>query len=349
MSQQIIGLLTPLLALIFGLAFLAFWVIQKERKYILLIALGYFAFSCGMFISNVGVSTQSFLHLLGTHLSYSIAMITLVSAVSLRVQSPPRTLLNLTILIGITPLIIWLYLDSDLANLRVIAANVAYSTVLFIGAQNLWYKRENSKLEYWLFILFVLLAIQGLVRPTTIFWLEGAVLNADYRQSIYYSSLNLSMSLLSLLLALSLLAICAYDYLRDVQSKSPSPNTIPNGKYRLEQLNQVMETNIHRNPDLTINTLAEETGIQTHQLRKIINGQLNYKNFREFVNSHRIKEAQTILADPKFFSLSITEIAFDCGFNSIPSFNRVFKSEVGITPSDYRERFTANQENEATS
>ncbi len=341
MSQQIIGIVNPLLAMIFGLAFVAFWLVQKHRKYVLLIALSYFSFSCGMFISNVGISAQSLLHVLGTHFFYSIALISIVWAVSSRIHTPPRVSLNLAIVTCTTPLIVWLHSNSDLANLRVIAANIAYSAVFLSGALNLWQGRKNSQLELWLFTLFILLAVQGLVRPVGIFWLEGAVTNADYRESIYYSSLNLTMSLLSLLLALSLLAICAYDYAREMQSKPKSPETKhqkSNEKLRMDRLKKIMATNLHRHPDLTFKMLAEETGIQTHELRKLINNQLAFKNFREFVNSYRIKEAQTMLTDAEFSQVSITKIAFDCGFNSIPSFNRVFKTEVGITPSEYRDQ-----------
>lgn len=339
MSQQILGILSPLLALIFCLAFFIFWLVQKNRKYILLIAFSYFSFSCGMFISNIGISAESLIHILGTHFCYSIAMITLVWAVSWRIKAPLWILPNLAIAIVATPLIIWLHSNSDLANLRVIAANVVYSTILCAGAYNLWSSRNSSKPEYWLFILFILMAIQSLTRPTAIFWLEGAVTNADYRESIYYSSLNLVMSLLSLLLALTLLAICAYDFLRDIQSQNRTSNAIPNEKVRLDRLRQVMASKIHRNHDLTIKMLAKETGMQTYELRKMINNKLTYKNFREFVNSHRIEEARAMLADPKFLSVSVTEIAFECGFNSIPSFNRVFKTEVGTTPSEYREQY----------
>lgn len=347
MSQQIIGLLNPLLAMVFGLAFVIFWVIQKQRRYVLLVALGYFSFSCGMFISNVGISAQDLLHVLGTHFFYSLALISLVWAVSWRSHSPPRIPLNLAIVTFVTPFIVWLHSNSDLANLRVIVANIAYSAVLLLGALNLWQSRKNSKLEYWLFILFILLAVQGLVRPVGIFWLEGAVTNADYRESIYYSTLNLSMSFLSLLLALSLLAICAYDYSRDMQSRSSeSKNRNALEKTNLERLQNVMATNIHRNHDLTIKLLASEIGIQTHELRKLINNQLAFRNFREFVNSHRIKEAQVMLTDPQFADLSITKIAFDCGFNSIPSFNRVFKTEVGMPPSEYRDQHVKIRTNE---
>lgn len=351
MSQQILGFLNPLLALIFGLAFIVFWLIQKQRAYILHIAFAYFAFACGMFVSNIGISAKSIFHVVGTHIFYSIAMVVLVKAVSARIHVSPRAGMNLALVIGATPIIIWLHSTSDLANLRVIMANVAYSAVLLIGAHNLSKNRSQGRLEYWLFVLFILLAIQGLIRPITSFWLEGAVTNADYRDSIYYSTLNLSMSVLSLLLALSLLAICGYDYLKDSQAGFGEHREDDSARTRdqnVDRLAQVMATNIHRNQDLTVKNLAYETGIQMHILRKIINKQLGYKNFRDYVNSHRIKEAKHMLVDPELSADSITQIAFDCGFNSIPSFNRVFKTEVGMTPSDYRDQMKTKTDHEIT-
>jgi len=44
-----------------------------------------------------------------------------------------------------------------------------------------------------------------------------------------------------------------------------------------------------------------------------------------------------MLLDP---SLSITAVAFDCGFNDPAYFGRVFKQEFGLTPQAWREQFT---------
>ena len=349
MSQQIIGFLNPLLAIILALAFVVFWLIQKQRRYILHIAIAYFAFSCGMFISNIGISAKSIFHVVGTHFFYSVSMVLLVEAVSKRIHASPRIAMTSAIVIAVTPIIVWLHSISDLANVRVIVANAAYSAVLLIGAHNLSKNRSQGKLDYWLLVIIILLAIQGLIRPIVSFWFEGAVTNADYRDSIYYSTLNLSMSILSLLLALSLLALCGYDYLRDREAKLSKYTGGGSGSIKdqnLERLVQIMATNIHRDQNLTIKTLARKTGVQTHILRKLINNKMGYKNFRDYVNSHRIKEAQDMLVDPALSADSIAQIAFDCGFNSIPSFNRVFKAEVGMTPSDYRDQSKAKADRE---
>ena len=47
----------------------------------------------------------------------------------------------------------------------------------------------------------------------------------------------------------------------------------------------------------------------------------------------RLDAAAGMLADP---DKSITDIAADCGYQDHSAFSRVFKSTVGVTPSEYR-------------
>ncbi|MBC6491915.1 helix-turn-helix domain-containing protein [Flavihumibacter stibioxidans] len=59
--------------------------------------------------------------------------------------------------------------------------------------------------------------------------------------------------------------------------------------------------------------------------------------FVSFLNEVRINEACKKLTDGTFDSISA--IAYNCGFNSITNFNRVFKSVVGKSPSEYVEEY----------
>lgn len=56
--------------------------------------------------------------------------------------------------------------------------------------------------------------------------------------------------------------------------------------------------------------------------------------FTEYVNRYRISEACSILLNN---SQTILKTAYDCGFDSLRSFNRNFKSIMGVTPSSYQE------------
>lgn len=55
--------------------------------------------------------------------------------------------------------------------------------------------------------------------------------------------------------------------------------------------------------------------------------------FVEMLNRHRIAKASAMLQQS---SLPVAEIAWKCGFNSIPYFNRLFKQSMGENPSQYR-------------
>ena len=87
---------------------------------------------------------------------------------------------------------------------------------------------------------------------------------------------------------------------------------------------------------LSINDLAEDLGIPSHHLSQVINERLN-QNFYDFINSYRIEELKVKLKDPHNKHLTMLGIAFDCGFNSKASFNRIFKKHTGQTPSEYLE------------
>lgn len=56
-----------------------------------------------------------------------------------------------------------------------------------------------------------------------------------------------------------------------------------------------------------------------------------------FVNDIRIGVASRLLLETE---QNISEISYKCGFNNIANFNRIFKKNKNITPSEYRDEFT---------
>lgn len=111
----------------------------------------------------------------------------------------------------------------------------------------------------------------------------------------------------------------------------------PADKAVLERLTQAMEQDrIWLDEGLTIGKLATALKTQEHRLRRLINQQLGFKNFAQFLNSYRVAEAQSALRDPDQAHLPILSIALGLGFGSIGTFNRAFKDQVGVTASDYR-------------
>jgi AraC-like DNA-binding protein len=103
-----------------------------------------------------------------------------------------------------------------------------------------------------------------------------------------------------------------------------------------EQLENYMKTEKpYTNMELTLKDLASALDTYPHYITQVLNTVFN-QNFYDFVNTYRIEEAQKRLTDPQFKNLTILAIAYDCGFNSKSTFNRIFKQKTGFTPSEYR-------------
>jgi AraC-like DNA-binding protein len=103
---------------------------------------------------------------------------------------------------------------------------------------------------------------------------------------------------------------------------------------RLEHL--MTADRAYRQDGLTIGGLARQLGLPEYRLRRLINQAMGYRNFNSFVNRYRIAEVKAALADPRQADVPVLTMALDAGFSSLGPFNRAFKAETGMTPSDYR-------------
>ncbi len=92
----------------------------------------------------------------------------------------------------------------------------------------------------------------------------------------------------------------------------------------------------HLKTDLTLNALAKMLAASSHHLSQVLNEKTG-QNFFEFINGHRVEEAKRLITDPANENLTLAEIGFQAGFNSISSFNTAFKKHAGLTPSTYRQ------------
>ena len=106
-----------------------------------------------------------------------------------------------------------------------------------------------------------------------------------------------------------------------------------------QNLKKLLSEKAYRQSNLTVSHLAEHLGMPPHQLREMLNRHIGFKNFSEFLNSYRIPDACQQLKDPAQIKKPILTIALETGFGSIGPFNRAFKKQMGLTPSEYRRSF----------
>ena len=103
---------------------------------------------------------------------------------------------------------------------------------------------------------------------------------------------------------------------------------------RLERLMTVERA--YRREGLTIGPLAAELGVPEYRLRQLINEGLGHRNFNAFLNRYRLDEAKAALSDPEQKEVPVLTIALDAGFQSIGPFNRAFKADTDVTPTEFR-------------
>lgn len=89
-----------------------------------------------------------------------------------------------------------------------------------------------------------------------------------------------------------------------------------------------------QNSQLTLDIVCNETGVSQRRITNEIQNQFGC-NFKTYINRLRINESKRLLGKKE---LNIGEIAFRVGFNNQSHFNRVFKTEMQISPSEYRDK-----------
>lgn len=127
------------------------------------------------------------------------------------------------------------------------------------------------------------------------------------------------------------------DFFDEVQPQKSRNNRIVFDEDLLLKLNhQIEQEKIYRTESLTIRDFAEIIEVKEYKLRQLINQQLGFRNFNEFINSYRIKDACAMLLDKNKKEANISEIAFELGYTSLSPFNKAFKQVTGTSPKIYR-------------
>ena len=109
----------------------------------------------------------------------------------------------------------------------------------------------------------------------------------------------------------------------------------------LSQLDQLMQQEqVYRQMGLTIGQLAARLDVPEYRLRQAINAGLGYRNFNDFLNTWRVREAAERLNSPCDQALPVLSIAMECGFRSLSSFNKAFREEYGQTPTAFRRQIS---------
>jgi AraC-like DNA-binding protein len=101
---------------------------------------------------------------------------------------------------------------------------------------------------------------------------------------------------------------------------------------KLEKVMQYIAVN-YSNPELDQEDMQRELGISAREIGSLLKENLQ-TSFKNYLNQIRLAEVKRLLKES---DLPISDCAYRAGYNNISHFNRVFKTEVGVSPKQFRE------------
>lgn len=115
----------------------------------------------------------------------------------------------------------------------------------------------------------------------------------------------------------------------------------PDDRKIAERIEKLLDLDkVYQEPTYNRVNLAKELGVSETIISRIINQHFG-KTLPQLFNERRIADAKRLLAETDG---PIKTIAEEVGFNSIASFNRVFKDLEEISPGQFRDLHTKNKE-----
>jgi len=119
------------------------------------------------------------------------------------------------------------------------------------------------------------------------------------------------------------------DEYEDLEVRPISSQTILKQQERMHHIHQFVEMNFQKPIDT--HQIAEEVNLTLPAFCRYFK-KATKLTYTDFVNQYRVQYAKKLLIQDK----NVTETCFECGFESLSYFNRIFKKFAGVSPSAFR-------------
>ena len=97
--------------------------------------------------------------------------------------------------------------------------------------------------------------------------------------------------------------------------------------------------NKHYQEEIRLNQLADMVGMTPVSFSRFFKLRTG-KNLSDYIIDIRLGFASRLLVDS---TMSIAEICYECGFNNLSNFNRIFRKKKECSPKEFRENYRKNK------
>ncbi len=209
-----------------------------------------------------------------------------------------------------------------------------FLSLRLLGGYRKWLTNSYSNLSTinlnWLrVILILMLLLCGQ-------WFVEAILRDVYENYYQYNYSVIILGVLALVLAYKAFYQEGQEQIVYPKKEMAEPNQVETIDPELLNIIQSrMKTHQdYLDPILSLRVFASNCQMPSRTVSRYINQHLG-QSFHQFVNDYRVQEfkRRAILKEER--GMTLEGIAYDCGFNSKATFNRIFKASTGLTPSQY--------------
>ena len=172
-------------------------------------------------------------------------------------------------------------------------------------------------------------------------WFGEVILRDFYGNYYQYNYSVLILGLLTIVLAMKAMVQdnLAHIEFQESAIKSKAIRKANNiDKSILDQiLNRMTEEKDYLDATLNLKNFAKSCNLPARVVSDHLNQGLQ-KTFHDFVDSYRVEEVKMKIKSDTDKQFTLEGMAYESGFNSKATFNRIFKKFTGMTPSQYQSK-----------
>ena len=120
---------------------------------------------------------------------------------------------------------------------------------------------------------------------------------------------------------------------RPLSSTSFAKVELPSDSRRVQKVKSFIDQ--HYREEIRLSHVADIAGMSPSAFSRFFKLHTG-RNLSEYIIDMRLGYACRMLVDS---TNSVAEISFDCGFNNLSNFNRIFRKRKGCSPSEFRENY----------
>ncbi|WP_298465347.1 GGDEF domain-containing protein [uncultured Erythrobacter sp.] len=223
MQTQILGLLTPLMALLFAATFAVFWRAGRMKRHVLGFALGYLSFSIGFLVTHF-LPGDGFYTFHTTQAFYTLGVTFFLGSVCERVGQRLH-LPTIATIYAISALVLALAISfTNDAGPALILVNIGYGAMYMVGLTTLIGAQRRDWSDIAIIFLIAFSACDFFIRPSLTVMFEQTIPAGEYQQSVYYSLIGLVLGVKSIMGAMILIGATIVEWtntLRESSEKDP--------------------------------------------------------------------------------------------------------------------------------